>query len=348
MRVLGLMSGTSLDGLDLAYVEFNDENPGEYRIIAAETMPYGAEWIEKLTRAYDMPGEALMQLHTEYGIYLGKQANRFLRDKKLPVPRIIASHGQTVFHQPEKGMTFQMGSGAHIAAVTGIDTVCDFRIQDVALGGQGAPLVPVGDKLLFGNYSYCLNIGGFANISYDNDEGIRMAFDVCPANIVLNYYARKTGREYDDNGNLSATGKIVGELFEKLNALPYYSMPVPKSLGWEWVEKKLIPLIDKFGLKTEDVLRTYVEHIAFQIGKTARKGKMLITGGGAFNGFLIERISAYSQAEVILPPKEIIMFKEALIFALLGYLKLNNRINVLSSVTGAKKDHVAGILYPAP
>jgi anhydro-N-acetylmuramic acid kinase len=292
-----------------------------------------------------MNGADLMLLHCEYGERTGKCVRQFIEENRLPDPDIIASHGQTVFHRPEAGMTFQLGSGAHIAAVTGIDTVCDFRIQDVALGGQGAPLVPVGDKILFGAYDYCLNIGGFANISYDNEKGERVAFDVVPANIVLNHYAAKKGLKYDEDGKLAATGKIVAELLDALNANPYFERPLPKSLGWETVEKEIIPLIDGFNASVEDVLRTYVEHIAIQIGRTAKRGKMLVTGGGALNGFLMERIRRHTQAGVIIPDKETVMFKEALVFALLGYLRIKNRINVLKSVTGARKDHVAGIVY---
>jgi len=348
MRVIGLMSGTSLDGLDLAYVDFDDTDPSRYRLIRAETVSYSPEWTRRLREAFRMNGEQLQLLHTEYGTFLGEQINAFLKRHRLPQPDIIASHGQTVFHRPEKKMTFQLGSGAHIAATTGIDTVCDFRIQDVALGGQGAPLVPAGDKLLFGNYTYCLNIGGFANISFDNAKGERIAFDIAPANIVLDYFARQTGKPYDENGRLAASGNFHRELFERLNVLPYYSLPVPKSLGWEFVEENILPLIATFHLPVKDILRTYTEHIAYQTGKNVKEGTMLVTGGGAFNTFLMDRIKHYSPAEIVIPEKEIVMFKEALIFALLGYLKMKNRVNVLRSVTGAKKDHIAGILYPAP
>ncbi len=347
MKVLGLMSGTSLDGLDLAYVEFDDENPSIYRIIKAETFPYTKSWTEKLRTAYELSGSDLMLLHAEYGEFLGENINFFLDKNNLPVPDIVASHGQTVFHQPEKRMTFQLGSGAHIAAVTGIDTVCDFRIQDVALGGQGAPLVPIGDKILFGDYTYCLNIGGFANISYDDESNERIAFDVVPANIVLNHYVARKGMAYDDEGKISATGKIHKALLARLNELGYFSKPLPKSLGWEFVEQQVIPLINSFDLPVEDILRTYTEHIAMQIGRIAGKGKMLVTGGGAFNRFLTERIQHYSGALAVIPDKETIQFKEALIFALLGYLKIKNRINVLKSVTGARKNHIAGILFRA-
>jgi len=348
MRVLGLMSGTSLDGLDMAYVDFDDDNPAFYVILQAETLPYSASMRKKLEQAYELEGEALLRLHTEYGKFLGRKVKEFLYRHDLPAPDIVASHGQTVYHRPESRMTFQLGSGAHLAAECGIDTVCDFRIQDVALGGQGAPLVPVGDKLLFADYPYCLNLGGFANISFDNERNQRIAYDIVPANIVLNYYARLKGKEYDENGRMAARGKIHQALLSRLDALPYFSRSIPKSLGWEFVEEHVLPLIDSYGLPVEDVLRTYTEHIARQIGKNVSQGKMLVTGGGAFNEFLMDRIRHYAAAEVIIPDKTLVMFKEALIFALLGYLKMKNQINVLKSVTGAQTDHVAGIFYPAP
>ncbi len=347
MKILGLMSGTSLDGLDLTYVEFDDQNFKKYRIIHAETYPYRPEWKKKLQDAYNYKGENLIKLHVDYGIYLGKKVLEFINENKLPRPDYIASHGQTVYHRPEESYTFQLGSGAHIAATAGIDTVCDFRIQDVALGGQGAPLVPIGDKLLFEDYTYCLNIGGFANVSYDNHKEERIAFDVCPANIVLNFYAQKQGLEFDRDGELAGKGKIHTDLLNELENWPYYQKQPPKSLGWEDVTEEIIPKLEKFNLPAEDILATFTEHIALQIGKVARKGKMLVTGGGALNKFLVEKIRNHAQAEIVIPSNKLVMFKEALIFALLGYLKVTNRINVLKSVTGARKDHIAGVVYPA-
>ncbi|NPA43517.1 MAG: anhydro-N-acetylmuramic acid kinase [Chlorobi bacterium] len=348
MRVLGLMSGTSLDGLDLAYVDFDDRNPAVYRIVEAETVPYPPEWRKRLSEAFHISGDDLIRLHADYGNWLGRQVNAFLERHGLPRPDLIASHGHTVFHRPDLGYTWQIGSGAHIAAVTGIDTVADFRIQDVAMGGQGAPLVPVGDKLLFGNYESCLNIGGFANISYDTPEGKRIAYDVVPVNILLNRYARIAGKPYDEGGRLAASGRLIPELMRALEDLPYYSRPVPKSLGREDVEAHYLPLIEKYGLSVPDILRTLTEHTALRIARAAGRRSMLVTGGGAFNDYLMERIRRYARGPVTVPDPQTVMFKEALIFALLGYLQRKGAVNVLGSVTGAPLDHSAGVFYSAP
>jgi len=344
--IIGLMSGTSLDGLDIVYVRFDTNNLSAFKILATATVPYNKKWHDILQGAYEMSGEALASLDAELGKWYGEQVNDFIRKNKIGRVDLIASHGQTVFHRPEAGYTTQIGSGAHINALTKIKTVCDFRTQDVVLGGQGAPLVPIGDRYLFGHYDYCLNIGGFANISFEkNDE--RIAFDICPANIVLNHYVNKMGLEYDDKGKIATSGKIHRALLDELNALDFYQAEKPKSLGWEFVEETILPLIDKYSLNIPDILRTYVEHISVQIANKTDSAKMLITGGGAYHNLLIERIKEHSEAEVLVPSKELIDFKEALIFALLGLLRDEGRINILSSVTGSKFDHSSGVIYDA-
>ncbi len=349
LTVLGIMSGTSLDGLDMAYVRFKSIEPEQYEIVHAETLPYPAEWENKLRNAYHYTGQQLAHLHAEYGIYLSKQILSFLNKNRLTAPDLIASHGQTVFHEPDKHYTLQIGSGAHIAANTQITTVSDFRTQDVALGGQGAPLVPIGDKILFSDYEYCLNIGGFANISFDDELGNRIAFDTGPANIVLNYLARKKGFSHDPDGELARSGKLIRSLLNKLNNLPYFHETKPKSLGWEFVESQIIPLLEETKHDITDLLHTFTVHIAMQIGKKiTRKGRILITGGGAYNRFLVEQIENYGGVPIIIPDKILIDFKEALIFALLGLLRFQNKINVLKTVTGARKDHSTGIIHYAP
>jgi anhydro-N-acetylmuramic acid kinase len=259
-------------------------------------------------------------------------------------PDIIASHGHTIFHEPQKRIMFQIGDGAAIAAETGIDTVSDFRRLDIMLGGQGAPLVPIGDRLLFGDYDYCLNIGGFSNISFEKD-GKRIAFDISPVNYVINHYSRQIGLEFDKDGEIAKKGKVDQKLLDELNALPYYNQDGPKSLGREWVEKIIYPMLESKGMKLEDMLRTYYEHAAMQIAKVAKNGKMLITGGGAFNKFLIERIDALTGCETVIPEKQIIDYKEALIFAFLGALYMADEASCLASVTGAKCDNIGGMLF---
>jgi anhydro-N-acetylmuramic acid kinase len=351
IKVVGLMSGTSLDGLDLVAAEFRKTNEKwHFHIEAAETIEYSNEWKTRLKNAPEFSGLELIQLHTEYGRFLGSETKRFFTENNFE-PDLIASHGHTIFHQPEKGFTFQAGSGFEIATVTGITTVADFRSGDVALGGQGAPLVPVGDRLLFSEYEYCLNLGGFANISFEKN-GKQIAFDICPVNIILNHFAEKQGFSFDKNGELGRKGKVNTELLNKLNQLDFYRAEPPKSLGREWVEQVFMPVLNDFEISDEDKLRTVYEHIAKQIagrgeGKGTDKGggKMLVTGGGAFNAFLIELISGKTPIELVIPANEIVNFKEALIFAFLGVLKVRGEINCLASVTGAKCDSSVGIMY---
>ncbi len=343
-HIIGLMSGTSLDGLDIVYVKFDAVQPAKFEIINAETFAYPDAWYRELKDAYHFTANELAQLDADYGTYLGEQVKAFIKKYHIDNVDLIASHGQTIFHRPELGYTTQIGSGAHIYALTGITTICDFRTQDVALGGQGAPLVPIGDRLLFPQYDYCLNIGGFANISYEHN-GKRRAFDICPTNIVMNHYVAKMGLKYDDKGRLARSGIINQDLLNNLNALDFYMDERPKSLGWEFVEQIIIPMIDAYDIPIPNILKTYIEHIAIQIAQKVSGGKMLITGGGAFNDYLIERIKAVSDTEVVIPEPEIIDFKEALIFALLGLLKSQGKVNILSSVTGSKKDHSSGVIY---
>ena len=344
INVVGLMSGTSLDGLDLCCVTFDYDGHWHYRIVKAESVDYPAEWRDRLANAQTMPALDYARLHSDYGLFLGEQVRDFIVRNGLQVD-LVASHGQTIFHQPAVRFTAQIGSGAGIAAVTGIDTVCDFRTTDVALGGQGAPLVPIGDAVLFGDYDYCLNLGGFSNISFAEGEK-RLAYDISPVNYVLNHYAGFQGLSYDRDGLLARSGSVCPELLAQLDALPFYGQAGPKSLGREWVEAEVFPLIDSYGLSVADVLATFVEHVAVQIGRNVRGGCVLVTGGGARNLFLLERMCAVApQARFVVPDPLTIDFKEALIFALLGALYVADRPNCLATVTGAAHDNIGGCLY---
>ncbi|UCE92842.1 MAG: anhydro-N-acetylmuramic acid kinase [Flavobacteriaceae bacterium] len=351
--VIGIMSGTSLDGVDLAYVKISRNSGYDFELLQTESLEYSELWKNRLHDAFSFSGEKLTELDAEYGIFLGDQVRGFVDKNNIKKVDFLASHGHTIFHDPEKNYTLQIGNGAHLAARSGFKVICDFRVQDVALGGQGAPLVPIGDKLLFGARDFCLNIGGFANISFDLHSE-RMAYDICPANIVLNHYTRSRGMDYDDKGMIASQGEIHRDLLEELNNLEFYVQPQPKSLGYEFVDETILPIIEKYGLTFEDILRTFNEHIAVQIANEINsKSKIfkkentsvLITGGGAYNDFMIKRISDLSEAEIKLPSNEIIEFKEALIFALLGVLKDQEEINCLKSVTGASKDHSSGVIY---
>ena len=341
------MSGTSLDGLDLCYVQFeNFSGNWRYKIIKSSTLEYPSNIKSNLANAQNMSALDYALFHSDYGLYLGSVVSSFVNENNIK-PDYIASHGHTIFHRPDIRFTAQIGSGASIAAESGIDTICDFRTTDVAYYGQGAPLVPIGDKYLFSEYDYCLNLGGFSNISYD-ENGIRKAFDISPVNYVLNHYCRQIGKEYDDRGELASKGIINGDLLLRLNSLQFYNTIGPKSLGREWVESEVIPLIDSYNLKINDKLATFTEHIAVQITNKIHNGRVLVTGGGAYNSYLIERFRKNKPNILFeIPPKETIDFKEALIFAFLGALYLEDLPNCLPSVTGARKEVIGGALYKA-
>ena len=347
-KALGVMSGTSLDGIDCAVIEFTKKN-GQwyYQIVQGETITYPKEWMLKLQNAVNFPEADLHVLNIEYTYYLGELLNDFLKDNKLDDLNFIASHGHTVLHQPEHGMTLQIGNLPLLTDMFSIPFVCDFRVQDVLLCGQGAPLVPIGDRYLFADFDTCLNLGGFSNVSFE-DGDVRKAFDICPINTLLNFYALKLGKSYDDGGSLAASGKVNQPLLDALNNLPFYQQQGPKSLGMEQVNAIYLPILMSYNLSEVDFLATLVEHMAMQIAKVlnAKQGRVLITGGGAYNMYLINRLKYYlSNVEVVLGAKDLIEFKEALIFAFLGLLRLKGVNNVLSSVTGAASDHCSGVIF---
>lgn len=340
------MSGTSLDGLDLACCTFSLGDKWNFRIDHAVTYDYPLHWSGKLKQAHLLSGEMLGKLDCDLGNYYGQLIRDFLAEVGF-VPDFIASHGHTVFHQPEQGFTLQIGNGHVIAEVTGLPVIFDFRSLDVARGGQGAPLVPVGDRLLFDDFDYCLNIGGIANISFEQ-QGRRVAFDVCVANMLLNELSSRKGLAFDKDGELAAEGSVNDDLLSKMNNLAYYRQTGSKTLGREWFESHLLPLVNSDPIPTEDLLRTAVEHIAIQIGRVFDRGlpggRLLMTGGGALNGFLVSRIRARSKVEVVVPEERLVHFKEALIFAFLGVLRARGEINCLASVTGASRDSCAGLM----
>tara|TARA_B110000091_G_scaffold200730_1_gene231725 strand:- start:112 stop:1251 length:1140 start_codon:yes stop_codon:yes gene_type:complete len=342
---IGLMSGTSLDGIDLVYIKFLKNKHTSFEILHSETIAYAKEWKELLQQAISFSSEELFNLDGTYGKFLGNIIQSFIEKYKIKNIDFIASHGHTVLHQPQKGITLQIGSGEEIAKITKQKVICDFRTQDVALGGQGAPLVPIGDALLFPEYDFCLNLGGFSNVSF-RKENERVAFDICPVNIVLNFYANKIGLEYDASGKIASEGKINEQLLEQLNALDFYKTAAPKSLGLEWVQKEILPLIDAYKITISSILSTFVEHIAMQIASVIKdSNSVLITGGGVFNSFLMQRIEKHSNVKIKQSSDALINYKEALIFAFLGMLKIDNQINCLKSVTGASKNHSSGVIF---
>ncbi|MFM1875197.1 MAG: hypothetical protein RL266_934 [Bacteroidota bacterium] len=348
ISALGVMSGTSLDGLDLCLTEFHYDGTWRFRIVHAECVDYDERWRKKLATAHELSEEKLQQLHIEFGQFIGGHINSFLDRGQLAKPELVCSHGHTVFHQPEKGITVQIGDGQTIANTTGITCVNDFRSLDVSLGGQGAPLVPIGDELLFSDFEACLNLGGFSNISFKED-GERRAFDICPVNIVLNELANRLNQAFDRNGQLSQSGKLNEALLDRLNGLNLYTDEIRPSLSREWVESVVNPLLSASGLSEVDLMRTFVEHVAIQIARVVERkaagGRVLVTGGGAYNSFLMERSETYCLADLIIPDRQTIEFKEALIFAFLGVLRVRNEINVLKTVTGAERDSCSGVIW---
>jgi anhydro-N-acetylmuramic acid kinase len=349
-KAIGLMSGTSLDGLDICLADyfFNNEK-WSFTILSTSSVGYSSELKNRLQNSYYLSGRDLMLLDAEYGIWCGNRVKEFLNINKINPTSIsvIGSHGHTVFHEPARGFSTQIGNGAHIAAITGIKCVTNFRSADIARGGQGAPLVPIGDELLFSQFNKCLNLGGFANISFKH-KGKRVAFDICPVNMVLNLLSERVGEPYDDNGSLARTGSVNGVLLNDLNSIPFYSLKGPKSLAKEWFISDFLPAIEKYPLSTNDILRTACEHIAIQIAKhtdASSNEKLLITGGGAKNGFLVHLITSKTSNNIIIPEVSIIDFKEALIFGFLAVLFLTNTPSCLTSATGASKSSIGGSLY---
>lgn len=342
------MSGTSLDGLDMALCEFRvSHDKYSFKLLAAKTIGYNAAWQETLKKTPILGAEKYFELHARYGRFLAGEVNKFLKGKRQK-PLAISSHGHTVFHQPGLGFSTQIGCGATIAALTAVTTVCDFRSLDTALGGQGAPLVPVGDRLLFGAYDACLNIGGIANVSYNGKNGARKAYDVCEANMLLNYLAEKAGKRYDSNGALARSGKINENLLKQLNSIDYYKKTGSKSIGREWFEQNIRELIDASSLGVSDLLATATEHIAHVLGAELNNKKLktaLLSGGGTFNNFLVEKIQVKTKCKLVVPEPDIINFKEAIIFAFLGFLRLREQSNTFRSVTGASRDSIGGAVY---
>ena len=347
-HVLGLMSGTSLDGLDITHCTYLlKDGQWRYSCNASITISYTQNILDQLKSVTQLTSEELLLLDIELGRWMGEQSAVFIEDHGL-LTDFISSHGHTVFHQPERSLTLQIGNGVQIQLASKLPVVYDFRSLDVALGGQGAPLVPIGDQLLFAAYEMCLNLGGIANISHEN-SGQRVAHDIVPCNMVLNHLANKMNLSYDENGNIAKEGSINNELLKALNSWEYYKRQAPKSLGYEMISAQVISLLDQSPLSVPDLLATFCEHIAQQIAESlkGKNGRLLITGGGAFNSYLIERLKSKTQKniQVVVPEPSLISFKEAIVFGFLGVLRQRNEINCLSSVTGASRDSSSGVIY---
>ena len=347
-HVIGVMSGTSLDGIDLCYVAFEYENNWQFKILQSKTYDYTNKWKQRLGSLIHLTDNELNKINVEYTQYTAQFINQFISEFGIATIDFVSSHGHTATHKPDLLLTIQIGNRPELSDLINQKVVCDFRVQDVAFGGQGAPLVPIGDELLFHKYDSCLNLGGFANVSFKNNNQ-RVAFDICPFNYVLNYLSNQMGLAYDDAGMIARSGTLNNELLNQLNLLPFYNQKHPKSLGAEWVQDYFFPIINGYNIPIKDALKTCVIHFASQIHEALllndNKGKVLLTGGGTFNSFFIEKLRQLSSFDIVVPNKDVINFKEALIFAFLGVLKVRNEVNCLKSVTGASKDHSSGKIY---
>lgn len=351
------MSGSSLDGLDIAHVQLEEvRGQWSFSILHADCIPYSGKWITALQQATSLPAIDFVKLHTAYGRYLGEMVNEFTaRHDLVHQVHFIASHGHTVFHEPAHRTTCQIGDGAPIAAIAGLPVINDLRAMDVALGGQGAPIVPIGDKLLFGGYDYLLNIGGIANVTIQGGDSGALAFDICPANQVLNLLAEREGKKMDEDGAMAASGKLLPDMLEQCEAAEYYRLTPPKSLSNESARNMVQPILSNQVYATNDLLHTATIHIATQIAEVVAQHKidkgestMLITGGGAFNSFLVATLQqqlAPLGITIVIPDTTVVMYKEALVMALIGALRWREEVNVLSSVTGASRDSVGGALW---
>jgi anhydro-N-acetylmuramic acid kinase len=351
-KMVGLMSGTSGDGLDIAYCEFEKGESWRFQILNADTIPFPPSLEKSLGHSHQLAGEELTLLDLLFGQWMGQQVKFFCASHKLQ-PLAVASHGHTVFHQPQRAITKQIGNGWGLHQSSGLPVINDFRSLDVLLGGQGAPLVPIGDLLLFEEYDFCLNLGGIANISMKCGGEIK-AFDVSPFNLLLNHFANKKGLAYDDQGRLAKSGTPLPDLLQDLENLDFYKKLDPKSLGRETIQQVYLPLLNKIQEKEENILATLVEHFSLQISKAVlhnlpKSGSvsLLVSGGGAHNQYFMDRLAFHcgNQVNTVIPEAKILQFKEAMIFAFLGVLRLRNEINCLCSVTGASRDSCGGTIY---
>lgn len=346
-NIIGCMSGTSLDGLDLITCRFEKTERGlTVSSSKGKTLPYPKPWKKRLAQSLNLNAAELLALDADYGKFVGESIKGYLDKNKIKA-QIISSHGHTVHHDPARGYSLQIGHGAHLGMACGLPVVNDFRVTDIAAGGQGAPLVPMGDALLYADFDQCINLGGIANTSY-RKNGLRLAYDIVPFNLVMNALAERAGKEYDAGGKLAGSGKTIPALLKKLNRLDYYKKRGPKSLGREWIEANIFPLIENNSIKTEDYLKTYLVHTVEQITASIEKGgngKVLLSGGGAFNTYFVKQLMSKSKAKIVVADKENIQFKEAIIFALLGWLRWNNLPNCMGSVTGASDNVSGGIVW---
>lgn len=345
-RVIGLMSGTSLDGLDIACVDFVLKESWHFKLIASSTVAYPEVWKTRLVNLLDQDAITFAKTHHYYGRYLGEQCSSFIAEHQLKNIDAISSHGQTIFHDPDQGFTIQIGNGSTLATSSGLPVISDLRSADMAYGGQGAPIVPLGEAFLWPEFSAFLNIGGISNISIHNEDSI-IGYDVCMGNLIMDMVAEQEGLNFDEDGRLAASGKVNDEILRELNQHPYLKISGPKSLDAGQVFHEFLPIIKKHNVTSANLLATLCEHIAMQIASATEQveGSLFISGGGGLNSYLVSRIKHHCSCEIYIPSRQILEFKEAIIMAFLGLRRLRKQANVLASVTGASKDSINGSIY---
>ncbi len=354
-KVIGTMSGSSMDGLDIVYVHIEEiGGTWNFDIKEAACISFTNTWKQTLQNITNTSAKELLLTHTTFGKWMGEQIQTFITEKNLEHKiDFIASHGHTVFHEPQLGMTFQMGDGAGIVAQTNLPVITDLRNMDVAFGGQGAPIVPIAEKYLWQGYTYFLNLGGIANISIHTNDTV-IAYDICAANRVLNILANELGKEYDKDGEESGKGNIQEDLLYELNRQEYFAKPAPKSLANEFGTDTILAILSKYAISIQDKLRTFAEHICIQIANietstsNIQPSTLLVTGGGANNKFLISLLAHKLKAkniEVVIPDTQTIEYKEAVAMALIGVLRWRDEVNVLHTVTGASQSSIGGALW---
>lgn len=357
-HVLGVMTGSSLDGVDIVYTKITaSEKKYSYEILMTDCVKMPAKWKLRISQLVLQNAVTYLKTSAFFGQFLGEILLDFITRNQIENQLdFIASHGQTIFHQPENKFSSQIGDGSVIAAITGFPVICDFRSVDVALGGQGAPVAPIANKLFYPEYSLFLNLGGIGNLAA-NINGKYVAFDFTAVNLILDKIAKELELEYDDEGKIAAFGNFSETLFDSLNHSIYYNKSYPKSLSGGWVSKVMLPIISRSPLSHADKLHTVVYHVAYQLKNAismieakenisfSKNDKMLATGGGVFNRFLMQIIQEKIGVSVTIPDHQIIKFNEAVLMALMGVMRVRQETNIMSSVTGATYDTIGGAIY---
>lgn len=358
-HVIGIMSGSSLDGIDLAYCRFTTgtDLQFDWELILGETMPLPENWQARLAHLPTQNAVTFAKTHVYFGHFLAKTVNQFVEQHQITQLDFISSHGHTIFHNPDKRYTTQIGCGSAIAALTGYPVINDFRMQDIAINGEGTPIAPAADRYLYSDYDFCLNIGGIANITSQIQED-PIAFDISPANQLLNYLSGQLGFAFDNDGQIAASGNLLPELLQLLQGYPYYKSPPPKSISNEWIVSELLPILASFEASIEDKLHTVTQFIAIEVSNSLirltqdsshAEYRLMLSGGGSKNKYLIESIksclSGQLNIELIVPSTETIDFKEAILMGLMGVLRVLNVPNCFSTVTGARFDTIGGAIH---